>query len=579
MSEERKIKNIAEYLEKVSKIKDQWPNSVLAFRGQENAGWPLASSAERRLRASATGRDKVPDQLFVEYHEDILGSCKLKNYDKRENNQLDELDLLADLQHYGAATCLLDFTRNTLVALWFACQKSVADGKVFVVNTADEKTFLEIAPEDIKDRSIKDILRFNTRQPSEDRTAKSPDEPSLWCWPPAHLNERITSQHSFFLFGLPSSMALQLKPEEVVIESASKEQIRQELKEIHNTHEESLFPDFIGFAYTQRHNAPYDTPDATEYIRRGSQESQRGQYSEAIESYTKRIELKPDDARAYYNRGSIYLSLGERDLAMQDFDKAIGCYDRRIQLEPDVREPYFLRGNVKAAKQDYTGAKQDYDLAVARNNKPYSNWGPNIALVNDSDLFRILFNRANAKVELQDYEGALEDYDAAIQRTPHPFRTDLEPIYFNRANVKVHLCRFDEAVEDYDEAIRRGVSGAYFNKGNILVRLGHFDEALQCYDKWAQEGKQKGGSFGNREAVKSILEKIDDREFKITISDLSGLALIRVQIAGYSQEMQSLPVFQGNIGNAGNFGGNGLLGGKGYRGQTGFAIQIVGCKI
>ena len=518
MSEERKIKSIAEYLEKVLEIKEGWSGPVLAFRGQENAEWPLASSAERRLRASATDRDKVPDQLFVEYHEDILGSCKLKNYDKRENNQLDELDLLADLQHYGAATCLLDFTRNALVALWFACQKSDADGKVFVVNTVDEKTFLEIAPEDIKGRSIKDILRFNTRQPSEDQTAKSPDEPILWCWPPAHMNERITSQHSFFLFGLPSSMALQLKPEEIVIASASKEQIRQELKELHNIHEESLFLDFVGFAYTQRHNAPYDTPDATEYIRRGSQERQRGQYSEAIESYTKRIELKPDDARAYYNRGSIYLSLGERDLAIQDFDKAIGCYDRRIQLEPDVREPYFLRGNVKAAKQDYTGAKQDYDLAVARNNKPYSNWGPNVTLVSDLDLFRILFNRANAKVELQDYEGALEDYDAAVRHNPEPLRSDLGVIYFNRANAKVHLRKFQEAVEDYNEAIRSGISDDYFNKGNIQARLGHFNEALQCYDKWEQERKQNAGALINRAAVKSILEKVAGRNFE-TASD------------------------------------------------------------
>ena len=350
MSEERKIRNIAEYLNEVSKIKEGWSSPVLAFRGQEDAEWPLASSAERRLGASTTGQDKVPDQLFVEYHEDLLGRCKLKNYDKRENNQLDELDLLADLQHYGAATCLLDFTRNVLVALWFACQKSDAGGKVFVVNITDEKTFLEIAPADIKDKSIKDILQFNTRLSSGDQTPKSQDEPSLWFWPPAHLNERITAQHSLFLFGLPSSIESQLRPEEIIIESASKEQIRHELKELHNLHEESLFPDFAGFAYTQRHNAPYDTPDATEYVRRGSQKNQRGQYSKAIESYTKRIELKPDDVLAYYNRGSIYLSLGERDLAMQDFDKAIDCYDRRIQLEPDVRESYFLRGNVKAAK-------------------------------------------------------------------------------------------------------------------------------------------------------------------------------------------------------------------------------------
>lgn len=106
--------------------------------------------------------------------------------------------------------------------------------------------------------------------------------------------------------------------------------------------------------------------------------------------------------------------------------------------------------------------------------------------------------------------------------------------------------------------------------------LGHFNEALQCYDKWAQEEKKReGDSFGNRDAVKSILEKIGGRKFETTIKNQSRLVL--VQIVGYSQGMQLFP-FQGDVGNTGNFGGNGLPGGKGYPGQMGFAVQIVGSK-
>ena len=138
MSEERKIKNVVEYLKEVSKIKERWSTPVLAFRGQENAGWPLASSAERRLEASSVDQERVTKGLFIEYHQNLLTRCKLKNYHQREGKPLDELELLADLQHHGAATCLIDFTRNALVALWFACEKLDADGKVFVVNTANE---------------------------------------------------------------------------------------------------------------------------------------------------------------------------------------------------------------------------------------------------------------------------------------------------------------------------------------------------------------------------------------------------------------------------------------------------------
>ena len=126
MNKNRRVKDVAEYLKEVSKIKAKWPNSTLVFRGQENEAWPLESSAERRLKASLPSQNRIPDQLFIEYHEDLLKKCKLKNYDQRERKQLDDLEMLADLQHHRAATCLIDFTRNALVALWFACEKSDA---------------------------------------------------------------------------------------------------------------------------------------------------------------------------------------------------------------------------------------------------------------------------------------------------------------------------------------------------------------------------------------------------------------------------------------------------------------------
>ena len=90
MSENRRVKDVAEYLKEVSETKAKWPNSTLVFRGHENESWRLESSAERRLKASLPSQNRIPDQLFIEYHEDLLKKCKLKNYDQREQKQLDE---------------------------------------------------------------------------------------------------------------------------------------------------------------------------------------------------------------------------------------------------------------------------------------------------------------------------------------------------------------------------------------------------------------------------------------------------------------------------------------------------------
>ena len=405
-AQRRQVKNVAEYLEQVSRIKEQWRNSVLAFRGQEDEDWGLESSAERRLKNSIGSQARVPNQSFIEYHKDLLEKCKLKNYDKREGKPLAELELLADLRHYASATCLIDFTRSALVALWFACERTRSDdsdGKVFVVNTADEKTFLAIAPPDIANQSIENILKFKTRKTDtgEDHVTKSRElgtfetfqdkpKPNFWYWTPAHLNERITAQHSLFLFGLPS-VSEQLPSEKIIIESESKAQIRQELKEIHDIHEEFLFPDFAGFAYTQRHNAPYDVPDAEKYFRYGVEAHQRDDFDSAIKDYDKAIDLNPDLAEAYKNRGNAYGAKGDHDRAIQDYDKA-------IVLKPDYATTYYNRGVAYGAKGDHDHAIQDYDKAIGLK----------------SDYAEAYNNRGVVYAEKGDFARAIQDYDKAI---------------------------------------------------------------------------------------------------------------------------------------------------------------------
>ena len=474
MNENRRVKDIAEYLKEVSETKAKWPNSTLVFRGQENEKWLLESSAERRLKASPPSQEGITDRLFLEYHEDLLKKCKLKNYDQREQKQLDDLELLADLQHHGAATCLIDFTRNALIALWFACEKSDEDenGKVFAVNTADEKIFLEITPTDIEDKSIRDALDFETRKidndqkdeppkirdtdkdqakelPVPETSATLPDKPSFWYWTPAHLNERITAQHSLFLFGLPSRG--ELRSEEIIIESASKEQIRRELEELHDIREESLFPDFVGFAYTQRSNVPYPTFDAKEYLRRGVEAGQRGQYSEAIASFTKAIELKPDYAEAYYLRGLAYRRQGECEHAIEDFTKA-------IELKPDYAEAYHLSGLVYYGQGECEHAIEDFTKAIKL--KP--------------DYAEAYHLRGLVYYEEGEHEHAIEDFTKAIKLKP-----DYAEAYYLRGLVYYGQGEYEHAIEDFTKAIELEPdhSEAHYDRGLAYLHLKKWQEA------------------------------------------------------------------------------------------------------
>ena len=42
----------------------------------------------------------------------------------------------------------------------------------------------------------------------------------------------------------------------------------------------------------------------------------------AISCYTQAIEMKPDFGEAYYNRGLVYLRLGNKDRGIEDLSKA-----------------------------------------------------------------------------------------------------------------------------------------------------------------------------------------------------------------------------------------------------------------
>jgi tetratricopeptide (TPR) repeat protein len=60
---------------------------------------------------------------------------------------------------------------------------------------------------------------------------------------------------------------------------------------------------------------------------RGNFYYQLGQYQRAIADYTKAIQLDPDYAKAYHNRGAAYSGLSQ-------YQNAINEYTKAIQLDP-----------------------------------------------------------------------------------------------------------------------------------------------------------------------------------------------------------------------------------------------------
>ena len=504
----------------------------------------MDSSAERRLKASLPSQEEITDPLFLEYNEDLIKKCRLKNYDKREQKQLYDLELLADLQHHGGATCLIDFTRNALVALWFACKRSKHEGengKVFVVNRADQRTFSEITHADIENKSISDILEFKTR---------GADSPDFWYWTPAHLNERITAQHSLFLFGLP--FLGELRSEKIIIESASKEQILREMQELHDICEESLFPDFVGFAYIQRSDAPYLTPDAEKYFHSGIKALQRGHSSEAIQDLTKAIELNPNDADAYAVRGASYIGQDEHDQAIQDLTKAIelkpndaDAYDIRghaylrrhehgrviqdltkaIELNPKLAGAYYFRGLAYYSKSQYDYAIQDLTKAIEL--KP--------------DYAEAYYTRGRSYVGQGKYDHAIEDLTKAIELKP-----ELVDAYRIRGHVYVGQGKYDHAIEDLTKAValKSNYAEAYYVRAIAYVGQGKYDYAIEDLTKVVELEPNYAEAYYARALALSALKRWKEAKSDLTSARDAGLDII----ASFHRHNKSVADFEQRTG-------------------------------
>jgi len=77
--------------------------------------------------------------------------------------------------------------------------------------------------------------------------------------------------------------------------------------------------------------------DARAYYNRGVAYKSLGQYQRSIEDYTLAILLKPDYIQAYNNRGIAYVDLAQYQLAIED-------YNQIILLKPDDANAYNNRG-------------------------------------------------------------------------------------------------------------------------------------------------------------------------------------------------------------------------------------------
>jgi tetratricopeptide (TPR) repeat protein len=224
---------------------------------------------------------------------------------------------------------------------------------------------------------------------------------------------------------------------------------------------------------------------AKAYNNRGLIYMEQNRPMEALRDFNTAVASTPGIAKWYLNRAAAYRKLGRYDKALEDlttvvklgpkeimgylhrgntyflmgqYDEAISDFSKAIFLKPDTAIVYFNRGKAYQLKKQYDKAIDDFSKAVSLD-------------AGFSDAFG---ERGAAYLALGRYDEAIEDWSAAISINP-----DVPRFYYNRATAFTKQGLFTDAVYDFTKAISISAEPKaeyYMDRSNALNKLGRLDE-------------------------------------------------------------------------------------------------------
>lgn len=153
------------------------------YRGHASADWSLSSSLERACTRHGFSLTHLP-----KFEEDILIDFQRRAHLYVNNlpGKDDLLEWFSLMQHYGAPTRLVDFTKSLYIAAFFAMEDSEDDAAIWCIN-------MDVVENNALFEDIDELLSAN----SDSLTEVGVLEPHI-------LNERVSIQQG--LFAIPANI-------------------------------------------------------------------------------------------------------------------------------------------------------------------------------------------------------------------------------------------------------------------------------------------------------------------------------------------------------------------------------------
>jgi tetratricopeptide (TPR) repeat protein len=209
------------------------------------------------------------------------------------------------------------------------------------------------------------------------------------------------------------------------------------------------------------------------YWARGMARKMKYEYKEASEDLEKAIQLDP-------NNDEVYTSLAEVKYYLTDYTRADFYYSEYLKKYPNDYDTYSDRGFVRMKRLYLKEAIEDFNKAIELNSiKQYANY----------------LERGKAKCLLQDYYGSNMDFDNAIEINPNSI-----DLLYAIGTFFVEQEKFIEAIGYFDKilALDNNNSRTFLYRGFSKNGIEKFDEALLDLNKAIELEPDFGYSYLQR---------------------------------------------------------------------------------
>jgi tetratricopeptide (TPR) repeat protein len=215
---------------------------------------------------------------------------------------------------------------------------------------------------------------------------------------------------------------------------------------------------------------------ASAYFKQGITQSIVFQnFNLGVESFTKSIELNPNQSLAYYNRGYAYMKLDQISLAIQDLQKSIELDDLNKRAHLNLGKCYTL---------------------INQESKAISEYKKSISI--DSNYSPAYYNLGISYDYNEEYQASIENYNRAVMIEP-----DRSEYYFNRGLVKQKISNLEGALSDFNISAQMNNSDAevHFAIGFTYLNMGNTVEAKKAFNTTLKKDSTYWDAYFNRALI------------------------------------------------------------------------------